>query len=57
MRFIFNPEAEEFHPKAEDDNRHADSAMGTAWGGERLGIAWVSKHSDSEDESFGVGVY
>ena len=30
--------------------------MGTVWGEERLDIAWVSKHPDSEDESVGVGV-
>ena len=30
--------------------------MGTAWGEERLGIAWIRKHPDSEDESVGVGM-
>ena len=34
----------------------AESAMGAAWREERLDIAWVSKHPDSEDESVGVGV-
>ena len=34
----------------------AEIAMGTVWKEERLDIAWVSKHSDSEDESVGVGV-
>ena len=29
----------------------AESVMGTAGGEERLGITWVSKHPDSEDES------
>ena len=33
----------------------AESVMGTAGGEERLGITWVSKHPDSEeDESVGV---
>ena len=65
MRFIFNPDAEEFIPKAEEEHRHsgerygysaAESAMGTVWREERLDIAWVSQHPDSEDESVGVGV-
>ena len=30
--------------------------MGTAWGEERLDIACVSEHLDSEDEGVGVGV-
>ena len=30
--------------------------MDAAWGEERLGIACVSKHHDSEDESVGVGM-
>ena len=30
--------------------------MRAAWGEERLGIAWVSKHPDSEDASVGVGM-
>ena len=34
----------------------AESAMGTVWREERLDIAWVSKHPDSEDESVGVEV-
>ena len=34
----------------------AESVMGTAWGEERLGIAWIRKHPDSEDESVGVGM-
>ena len=34
----------------------AESAMGTVWREERLDIAWVSKHPDSEDETVGVGV-
>ena len=34
----------------------AESVMGTAWGEERLGITWISKHPDSEDDSVGVGM-
>ena len=34
----------------------AESAMGKVWREDRLDIAWVSKHPDSEDESVGVGV-
>ena len=34
----------------------AESAMGAVWREERLDIAWVSKHPDSEDESVGDGV-
>ena len=30
--------------------------MGTVWRGERLDIAWVSKHPDSEEESVRVRV-
>ena len=30
--------------------------MGAAWGRETLGIAYLSKHPDSEDESVGVEV-
>ena len=34
----------------------AESVIGAAWGEERLGIAWVSKHHRSEDERVGVGI-
>ena len=34
----------------------AESVMGVAWGEERLGITWISKHPDSEDDSVGVGM-
>jgi len=34
----------------------AESAMRAAWGEDKLGIAWVSKHPDSEDASVGVGM-
>ena len=34
----------------------AESVLGAAWEEERLGIVWVSRHPDSEDESFGVGM-
>ena len=34
----------------------AESVMGAAWGEERLGITWVSKHPDREDESVGIGM-
>ena len=34
----------------------AESVKGAAWGEELLGITWVSKHPDSEDESVGVGM-
>ena len=30
--------------------------LGAAWGEERLGIAWVSKHHNSEDERVGIGM-
>ena len=33
----------------------AESVMGAAWGEERLGIAWVSKHHNSKDDRVGVG--
>ena len=33
-----------------------EGVIGTAWGEERRGIAWVSKHHHSEDESVGVGM-
>ena len=58
MHFIFNPDAKELFPKQRRNimNIISESAMGTVWREERLGIAWVSKHPDSEDESIGVGV-
>ena len=34
----------------------AESLVGAAWGEERLGIAWVSKHHNSKDERIGVGM-
>ena len=34
----------------------AESVIGAAWGEERLRIAWVSKHHDSEDENIGIGM-
>ena len=34
----------------------AESVVGAASGEERLGITWVSKHPDSEDDSVGVGM-
>ena len=34
----------------------AESMIGAAWGEERLGTVWVSKHHDSEGESVGVGM-
>ena len=34
----------------------AESVIAAAWGEERLGIAWVSKHHNSEDERVGVGM-
>ena len=51
---IFNPDAEEFIPKAEEEHLRREERMGTPWREERLGIAWVSKHLDCEDESVGV---
>ena len=33
-----------------------ESVMGAAWGGKRLGIAWVSEHPNSGDESVGARV-
>ena len=30
--------------------------IGAAWGEERLGIAWVSKRHNSEDQRVGVGM-
>ena len=33
----------------------AEIVIGAAWGGERLGIAWVSKIHNSEDQRVGVG--
>ena len=42
--------------KQRRNNATAESAMGTGWREERLKIAWVTKHPDSEDESVGVGV-
>ena len=56
MNFVFNPDAEEFAPKAEEEHRHSGERNGCAWGKEKLGITWVSKHPDSEDDSVGVGM-
>ena len=52
--FIFNPNAEEFQQQRSIAT--AERVVGTASGEERLGIAWVSKHPGSEDESVGVGM-
>ena len=34
----------------------AENVMDAAWGQERVGITWVRKHPDIEDESVGVGM-
>ena len=56
MAFIFNPDAEEFIPKAEEEHHHSGERYGYSLGEERLDIAWVSKHPDSEDDNVGVEV-
>ena len=57
MSFVFNPymPRSSFH-KQRRSIATAESVMGTAWGEEKLDIAWVSKHPDSEDASVGVGM-
>ena len=42
MAFIFNPDAEEFIPKAEEEHHHSGERYGYSLGEERLDIAWVS---------------
>ena len=56
MRFIFNPDAEEFIPKAEEEHRHSGQRFGYSVERGEAGLAWVSKYPDREDESVGVGV-
>ena len=55
MRFIFNPDVDDFTPKAEEEHRYSGERLGVVWREERLDIAWVSKRPDSDDESVGVG--
>ena len=56
MRFILNPDAEEFIPKAEEEHRHRGERYGYSVERGEAGLAWVSKHPDREDESVGLGV-
>ena len=56
MNFVFNPDAEEFVPKAEEEHRHSGERNECSLGRGEAGITWVSKRPDSEDESVGVGM-
>ena len=55
MNFVFNPDAEEFAPKAEEEHRHSGERNGCAWGKEKLGITWVSKHPTARTRVSGLG--
>ena len=56
MMSLFSPSFLSFFLLAKQSGSIAigESVIGAAWGEERLGIAWVSKHHDSEDERVGV---
>ena len=53
---MYNPEAEELIPKAEEEHRHSGErcvySLDRGEAGHRVG----KQHSDSEDESVGLGV-
>ena len=55
MSFVFTPMPRSLFRK-QKGIATTESEMGAAWGEESLGIAWVSKHPDSKDESVEVGM-
>ena len=56
MSFVFNPHAEEFVSKAEEEYRHSGERDGCSLGRGEVGHRVGNKHPDSEDASIGVGM-